>query len=148
MRWLEAGYAGEMDYLSPARALEADPRTLLPEAKSLMLVGLNYTQPVATDLRHDPGRGQIAAYALGDDYHDVMRKALIEIDGWLRAQTGRSGHGRVFIDSAPVLESSWGMQAGLGFIGKNTCYSIPASAPGFSSAAYLCQKRSITTMHQ
>ena len=54
-----------------------------------------------------------------------MRKALIEMDGWLRAQSGRSTHGRVFVDSAPVLERSWGMQAGMGFIGKNTCLINP-----------------------
>ncbi len=125
-RWLEAGYAGEMGYLARHSALKTDPRSLLPEAQSLILVGLSYARGVDPARRTDPSRGQIAAYALSRDYHDVMRGMLKELDGWLRAQTGRSTHGRVFVDSAPVLERSWAVQAGLGFIGKNTCLIHPA----------------------
>ena len=125
VRWLDAGHAGEMGYLAKHTDLKADPRHLLSEAKSVVLVGLNYAQPPEPALRADPGRGQIAAYALGDDYHKLMRKALIELDGWLRAKVGRSTQGRVFVDSAPVLERSWARQAGLGFIGKNTCLINP-----------------------
>lgn len=124
-RWLEAGYAGEMGYLWRHLEAKADPRRLLPEARSVILVALNYATAADPVLRRDPSRGQIAAYALGDDYHDVMRRALVELDGWLRAETGRSAHGRVFVDSAPVLERSWAHQAGLGFIGKNTCLIDP-----------------------
>lgn len=124
-RWLEAGYAGEMDYLVRHVEAKADSRQLLPEANSLILVGLNYAQPVDSALRQNPARGQIASYALGSDYHRVMRKALIALDQWLAAKTARSGRGRVFVDSAPVLERSWSRQAGLGFIGKNTCLIHP-----------------------
>ncbi len=123
--WVEAGHGGAMAYLARHTEPKADPRLLLPEAQSLILVGLSYAWPVDPGLRRDPSRGQIAAYALGDDYHEVMREALIDLDGWLRAQTGRSSHGRVFVDSAPVLERSWALQAGLGFIGKNTCLIRP-----------------------
>ncbi|MCP4199169.1 MAG: DUF1730 domain-containing protein [Proteobacteria bacterium] len=130
-RWLEAGYAGEMAYLARHAPLKTDPRSLLPDAQSLVLVGLNYHQSIAPSLRSDPGRGQIAAYALGHDYHDIMRKALIELDGWLRSETGRNSRGRVFVDSAPVLERSWGMRAGLGFIAKNTCLISPEMGSWF-----------------
>ncbi|MCO6452355.1 MAG: DUF1730 domain-containing protein [Caldilineales bacterium] len=130
-RWIEAGYAGEMGYLVRHAPLKADPRLLLPAAQSLILVALNYAHPVDAALRADPSRGQIAAYALGNDYHDIMRAALIELDGWLRAQTGRSTHGRAFVDSAPVLERSWAMQAGLGFIGKNACLINPGQGSFF-----------------
>ncbi len=125
-RWLEAGYAGEMSYLARHADLKADPRRLLPEAHSVILVGLSYAASVDPGHRADPSRGQIASYALGRDYHDVMRALLKELDGWIRAQTGRSSYGRVFVDSAPVLERSWAAQAGLGFIGKNTCLIAPA----------------------
>ncbi len=125
VQWLEAGYAGEMGYLATHTDLKADPRELQADAKSIILVGLNYAQPIDPALRADPSRGQIASYALGDDYHDVMRKALIELDGWLGGQVGRSTRGRVFVDSAPLLERSWAMQARMGFIGKNTCLINP-----------------------
>ena len=125
VRWVEAGYGGAMDYLVRHTEAKTDARALLAEAQSVILVGLNYAYRADPALRHDPSRGQIAAYALGDDYHEVMRAALIELDGWLRVQTGRSSHGRVFVDSAPVLERSWAQQAGLGFIGKNTCLIRP-----------------------
>lgn len=125
-RWLEAGYAGEMGYLARHAELKADPRTLLPEAQSIILVGLSYAIRPSPALRADPSRGQIATYALGRDYHDVIRGMLKELDGWLRAQTGRSRRGRVFVDSAPVLERSWASHAGMGFIGKNTCLIHPS----------------------
>ena len=131
VRWLDAGYAGEMGYLARHTGLKADPRRLLPEAKSVVLVGLDYAQTSDPALRADRSRGQIAAYALGDDYHKLMRKALIELDGWLRAKVGRSRQGRVFVDSAPVLERSWARQAGLGFIGKNTCLINPGVGSWF-----------------
>lgn len=124
-RWIAAGYAGAMDYLARHSPAKADPRLLLPAARSLLLVGLNYAAAPHPALRRDPSRGQIAAYALGDDYHDLMRAALIELDGWLRAQSGRPEPGRVFVDSAPVLERAWAQQAGLGFIAKNTCLIHP-----------------------
>ncbi len=125
VRWVEAGYGGAMDYLVRHTETKTDARALLAEAQSVILVGLNYAHRADPALRSDSSRGQIAAYALGDDYHEVMRAALIELDGWLRVRTGRSSQGRVFVDSAPVLERSWAQQAGLGFIGKNTCLIRP-----------------------
>ncbi|RME81173.1 MAG: DUF1730 domain-containing protein [Caldilineae bacterium] len=125
LRWLQAGYAGDMHYLHRHAQLKADPRNLLPEARSLILVTLVYHQPVDPALRADPSRGQIATYALAEDYHRLMRQALIALDRWLAGQTGRESRGRVFVDSAPVLERSWSMRAGLGFIGKNTCLISP-----------------------
>ena len=77
-RWLDAGYAGEMGYLAKHAGLKADPRRLLPEAKSVVLVGLNYAQPSEPALRADPGRGQIAAYALGDGEVVLSQYAVTE----------------------------------------------------------------------
>lgn len=123
--WLAAGYAGEMAYLHRHDALKVDVRALLPSARSVILVGLNYRQAHIKHRRQDPSRGQIASYALGRDYHTLMRKALIRLDKALAARSGRTTRGRAFVDSAPVLERSWGEQAGLGFVGKNTCLIHP-----------------------
>ena len=129
--WIDAGRAGEMDYLARHTALKQDPRTLLPEARSIILVGLNYAQHLDRALLTDPSRGRISIYALGGDYHKIMRKALIKLDGWLAAQTGRKSQGRAFVDSAPVLERSWASAAGLGFIGKNACLIHPQQGSWF-----------------
>ena len=129
--WLDAGRAGEMGYLARHAVPKQDPRALLPEARSIILVGLNYAQHLDQALLEDPGRGRISLYALGSDYHKIMRKALIKLDGWLAAQSGRSGRGRAFVDSAPVLERSWASRAGLGFIGKNACLIHPEQGSWF-----------------
>ena len=123
--WIDAGQGGEMGYLARHLPLKQDPRRLLPEARSIILVGLNYAQRLDLSLLEDPSRGRISLYALGRDYHKVMRKALIELDGWLAAQSGRNARGRVFVDSAPMLERSWASRAGMGFIGKNACLIHP-----------------------
>ncbi|MFZ2488494.1 MAG: tRNA epoxyqueuosine(34) reductase QueG [Anaerolineae bacterium] len=137
-RWLAAGYDGDMAYLA-RRALErADPRALLPDAHSLIVLALNYHQDaVPAAWRADPSRGQIAAYALGDDYHDLLKSLVFELDAALRAASGRSTLGRVFVDSGPVLERSWAQQAGLGFIGKNTCLIAPNLGSWFFLAVLL-----------
>lgn len=125
-QWLAAGFGGEMAYLA-RRALErADPRTLLPEARSLIVLGASYfTHQLPAAVRDDPSRGLIAAYAWGDDYHDVLKPLLFELDAAIRAASGRTAPGRAYVDSGPVLERSWAQEAGLGFIGKNTCLIAP-----------------------
>ncbi len=123
--WLEAGRAGEMDFLMRHLPLKRDPRTLLPDARSMILVGLNYAAHLDPELLENPARGRISMYALGSDYHKIMRKALIRLDRWLAQRIGRSTQGRIFVDSAPVLERSWANRGGLGFIGKNTCLIHP-----------------------
>ena len=123
--WIQRGWSGEMGYLERHLEPKRDPRALLPEARSLILVGLNYARHLDPALLTDPSRGRIALYALGRDYHKIMRKALFKLDAWLAAQAGRRARGRVFVDSAPVLERSWAARAGLGFIGKNACLIHP-----------------------
>jgi epoxyqueuosine reductase len=125
-QWLAAGYDGEMAYLAQ-RALErADPRVLMPEARSVIVLAANYfTHDLPSDLRDDPSRGLLAAYALGQDYHDTLKPLLFQLDATIRSASGRSTMGRVFVDSGPVLERSWAQEAGLGFIGKNTCLIAP-----------------------
>lgn len=125
-QWLAAGFHGEMAYLSRRLAERADVRAWFPPARSLILVGLSYfREATPAALRNDPSRGQIAAYAWSDDYHEALKPLLFQLDAAICTASGRVTHGRVFVDSGPVLERSWAQSAGLGFIGKNTCLIAP-----------------------
>jgi epoxyqueuosine reductase len=113
--WLAQGYAGEMEYMQRTAEQRTDPQALLPGAKSAVVVGLNYAPDALppTDYR-------IARYALGDDYHSVIRSKLETLLGAIRAVL-RECEGRICVDSAPVLERDLAWLAGLGWYGKNTC---------------------------
>jgi len=119
--WVARGFAGEMSYLTDHRAdLRQSPATLLPEAKSVICVGLIYNGPEPYSTRFSaPERGWISRYAWGEDYHDVLRGKLED----LRRKLLNHGNfdSRVCVDTAPLLERSLAAQAGLGWIGKNTC---------------------------
>jgi len=113
LKWVDAGHAGEMRYLTDRRAgVRADPRNLLPSARSIICVGKLYKTP------EPPGgpAGPISRYAWGEDYHLVMRRGLER----LVAMLGNGEH-KICIDTAPLLERSYAREAGLGWIGKNTC---------------------------
>ena len=70
-------------------------------------------------------QGRIARYAWGPDYHDAIKPKLHALDAFIRARTGREALGKVFVDTAPVLERDFAEQAGLGFIGRNCCLITP-----------------------
>lgn len=124
--WLAAGYAGEMDYLRRRADERSDLRAVWSEARSAIVLGVNYfTSDLPASLSGDPTRGLIAAYAWGDDYHEVLKPLLFQLDAVIRAATGRTTLGRAYVDAGPVLERSWAAAAGLGFIGKNTCLIAP-----------------------
>ncbi len=127
LRWLGHGYHGEMGYLARADAVEqrVDVQRRLPEARSVIVLGVSYALTTPPSQLRDPAYGRFASYAWGFDYHDILKPQLYALDGWLRAQTGRATRGRVSVDSAPVLERAWAETAGLGFIGKNTCLIHP-----------------------
>ncbi|HSN75941.1 MAG TPA: QueG-associated DUF1730 domain-containing protein [Anaerolineae bacterium] len=125
-QWLAAGYDGEMAYLARRAVERSDPRALLSEARSVIVLGASYfTHELPAALRDDPSRGLLASYAWGEDYHDVLKPRLFELDATIRAASGRAALGRAYVDSGPVLERSWAQEAGLGFIGKNTCLIAP-----------------------
>jgi epoxyqueuosine reductase len=125
--WVDAGYAATMGYMARDVARRQDPRRVLPGARSVVVVGLSYfvADPPA-DVWNDPSRGRIARYAWGLDYHDVMTPRLHELADFIAAETRREVDRRVYVDTGPVLERSFAAQAGLGFIGKNTCLINPA----------------------
>ena len=117
--WLEAGRLATMSYLAGERALtrRSDLRRILPGCTTVLVVGLRYPPPVRD--------GPIAAYALGQDYHDVIPARLRTLVGWLEQQVGRSLPHRIYTDTGPLLERELGQRAGLGWIGKNTCLIHP-----------------------
>lgn len=113
--WISKGWQGEMDYLSEHLALKADPRSLLESAKSVVAVGLNYNQPNPKIA----GEPRIARYALGRDYHKVIRGKMRKLSNWIESVYPGSEH-RICVDSAPIMERDFAQLAGLGWFGKNT----------------------------
>lgn len=117
--WLEAGHHGSMDWMVETAERRADPRTLWPEVRSIILLGVNYgptSDPLAALSQKDCG--SISIYARNRDYHDVIKGRLKEIAGFLAART--SSDVKVFVDTAPVMEKPLAEAAGLGFQGKHT----------------------------
>jgi len=117
--WLEAGHHASMDWMAETAERRADPRTLWPEVRSIVLLGVNYGptgDPLATLSQKD--RGSISIYARNRDYHDVIKGKLKEIAGFLAAKA--SSDVKVFVDTAPVMEKPLAEAAGLGFQGKHT----------------------------
>jgi epoxyqueuosine reductase len=114
--WLKKGYAGKMQYLENHFDKRLDPTLLVPGAKSV--VSLLYNYYPEHDLARE-GEIKIAKYAYGEDYHDVVRNKLKEFMQAIRETIGEVG-GRVFVDSAPVMERVWAKRGGAGWIGKNS----------------------------
>jgi epoxyqueuosine reductase len=110
-QWTEAGRAGEMAWLARDPARRADPRLVLPGAKSLIVAGLNYWQPSPAR------RGRIARYALGDDYHHVLLEKLEVLSAEI---TATGAQAKIYVDTGPVLEKPLAARAGLGWQGKST----------------------------
>lgn len=115
LHWLAQGYAGAMEYLQRTAHLRVNPAELLPDARSAVVVGLNYAPAELPDTDY-----RIARYALGDDYHQVIREKLETLLGAIQA-VAPDARGRACVDSAPVLERDLAWLAGLGWYGKNTC---------------------------
>ena len=115
-RWLDAGYNGNMAYMDRHFEERSDPRLLVENARSVIVVLQNY---FTRKEQSDPQAPIISKYAYGRDYHKVMRKKLQSLLHKVQKISG-SDSGRVFVDSAPVLERALGRLSGLGWIGKNS----------------------------
>jgi len=111
--WLARGYAGEMAYLHQHEQARRHPSSVLPEVRSVLMLGMNYGGQSSTE----PGR--IARYAQGPDYHDLIRERLNQLLVWLQNEVPEC-IGRGVVDTAPLLERDFARRAGLGWIGKNT----------------------------
>ena len=115
-QWLNQGHHGSMSYMERHFDKRLDPRLLVPGAKSVVSLLLNYH----TDKKQtDPKAPKISSYAYGTDYHFVIKEKLKELMQIIHREIGEV-NGRVFVDSAPVMDKAWAAKSGLGWLGKNT----------------------------
>ena len=110
--WLQAGHAGEMQYLARGAAKRRDSRLPVDGARSAVVVAMSYGGREPT--------GPVARYARGDDYHDVMIERLRALHACVDAWVGEPVHGKAYVDTGPILERDLARRAGLGWFGKNT----------------------------
>ncbi|MDX6765501.1 MAG: tRNA epoxyqueuosine(34) reductase QueG [Candidatus Methylacidiphilales bacterium] len=122
LRWLEEGKQGSMAWLARDPLRRLDPAQVQPGARSVVMLALNYYQDPL------PGRGRMARYALGRDYHDLMLPRLERLASWMEELGGRQ---RVYVDTGPVLEKVWAARAGLAWQGKSTMAIHPRSGTWF-----------------
>lgn len=126
-QWLASGYHGGMNYLRRNVPSRHDPRLLLPGARSVICAAVSYKRSAnesgsraSSAMTPAEPAGRIAQYARGDDYHQVLRRMLGDLDGRLRQAIAVPFESRAYVDTGPVLERQLAAAAGLGWIGKNT----------------------------
>ena len=113
--WLNKNMNGEMSYMERNFDMRLDPTKIVDGAKSVISLTYNYySEKTSEDLNF-----KISKYAYGDDYHFVIKNKLKDLFEYIKEKTGDI-NGRVFVDSAPILERAWAKKSGLGWVGKNT----------------------------
>jgi epoxyqueuosine reductase len=125
--WIAAGNAGEMNYLTRNVEVRLNPEKLLEGAKTIISLAANYYFPLS---QAQPDQIKISRYALSADYHLVLKSRGKELLRFINEEFGPV-KGRVFTDSAPILEREWARRAGIGWIGKNGCLIIPRMGSWF-----------------
>jgi epoxyqueuosine reductase len=131
--WLAQGRHGTMDYLASekARACRADPKQILPECKSILVLATAYPSPNGRGQGEGESRGNIASYARGLDYHDILPARMKELVKFMEEQTGGPVKNRWYTDTGPILERDLAQRAGIGWIGRNTCLIHPKQGSYF-----------------
>ncbi len=122
LNWLDAGFHGEMDYMERHGTRRSRPADLLPGTLRIISVRLDYYPPDSAEAQSvltNPSLGYVSRYALGRDYHKVLRNRLQKLARLISERFGEFGY-RAFVDSAPVLEKALAEKAGLGWIGKHS----------------------------
>jgi epoxyqueuosine reductase len=126
-QWLGRGFHGEMKWMERDPAQRADPRLFWPQARSVIVVAVNYYTPHeyeasaahGSEWVDSPATGKVSRYAWGDDYHDIVGDKLRELLSWIKDQWPEA-EGKVCVDIQPVMDKAWAARAGLGWIGKHT----------------------------
>lgn len=132
--WLKKGQNGQMAYMNNYFDKRLDPSLLVPGAKSVISLLLNY---YAEPAQKDPLAPKISRYAYGEDYHDVIKSKLSLMLADMKTQIG-DFNARVFTDSAPVMEKAWAAKSGLGWVGKHTNLIRKESGSFFFIAEIIC----------
>ncbi|MDO8526573.1 MAG: tRNA epoxyqueuosine(34) reductase QueG [Deltaproteobacteria bacterium] len=130
--WLSQGFHGTMQYMERGAEKRQDPRKVMPEARSVITCALNYNtdHPYSTEC-HDSGKGWIARYAWGDDYHPIMESKLSNLSAHMMQNVSPPEGGQVsssckfYVDTGPVMERVFAKNSGIGWMGKNTCIIDP-----------------------
>lgn len=120
--WLSCGYHGEMAYMAHHRDLRLHPELLQPGAQTVVVLAANYYTPFSVST--DPEMGAVSRYAWGTDYHNTLRTRLKKLLAEIQILEERAC-GRVFVDSAPILEKEWARRCGIGWMGKHSCIISP-----------------------
>lgn len=115
--WLARGHQAEMEWMARGVERRTDPREILPGARTVVAVALNYFTP--HEHTDDPRAGKISRYAWGDDYHDVLGEKLKALLAFVK-ELAPGAHGKVCVDAQPSMDKAWAVRAGLGWIGKHT----------------------------
>ena len=132
-KWLAAGFHGEMHYMQKHGSKRSHPEQLVDNTCRVISVRMDYMPPdceLSDRVLAAPEKGFISRYALGRDYHKVMRKRLQKLAEKIQTEVGEFGY-RVFVDSAPVLEKALAQKAGLGWIGKHSNLINPKAGSWF-----------------
>lgn len=129
--WLAQGLHGSMNYLATekARARRADPREILPECKSILVLATAYPSPSGRG--QGEGEIQVASYARGEDYHNILPARMAELVRFIEEQVARPIKNRYYTDTGPILERDLAQRAGIGWIGKNSCLINPKQGSYF-----------------
>jgi epoxyqueuosine reductase len=126
-KWLHEQKNGNMDYMQNHFDKRLDPRLLVDDAKSVVSLLLNY---YPSETQSDSDAPKLSKYAYGEDYHFVIKDKLKELFNFIQEEIGEVG-GRVFVDSAPVMDKAWAKKSGLGWIGKNSNLIHPKNGSFF-----------------
>ena len=120
--WLARGYHGEMGWMARDLEKRINPREIFPQARSVVVVALNYYTP--HQHQQNPATGKVSRYAWGDDYHDIVKTKLASLLSWIREQHSEA-EGKICVDIQPTMDKAWAVRAGLGWIGKHSNVITP-----------------------
>jgi epoxyqueuosine reductase len=115
--WFRRGYHSSMLWMEKNGEKRADPLKILPQAKSIICVAMNYYSPEKHSV--EPQDARISRYAWGSDYHDILTVRISELLDFIREQV-ENAEGKVYVDTGPVMEKAWAVRSGLGWLGKHT----------------------------
>lgn len=116
-KWLANGFHGEMKWLEREPEKRINPKLIFENAKSIIVVAMNYFTPHKHD--ENAAKGKVSRYAWGDDYHDVLKEKLRELLDFIKTLDAQA-EGKICVDTAPVMEKAWAVRAGLGWLGKHS----------------------------
>ncbi len=115
--WLARGHHGEMAWMARDVEKRLNPLEIFPQARSIVVVALNYYTPAQHE--HNSTTGKVSRYAWGDDYHDVLKTKLESLLSWIRERVPEAA-GKICVDIQPVMDKAWAVRAGIGWLGKHS----------------------------